>query len=147
MLILDSQIFMEQVLMASEAQDSKVRAKRRENHRKKDVLQTIEKKKKMQITCHRLTVKVNKEATLEVVQVLNIKIRCQCQSSNNSSNNTCLNSSIPQISTHLLKDNKIKILDKTVFHLVIMALEISKLHRFTSSLKSNNLLLKFLLIN
>jgi hypothetical protein len=138
---------MELILVPTEDQDSKVRVKRRENRRRKDVLLTIEKKKKMPITCHRLIAKINKEATLEVVQVLKIKIRCQIKISNNSSNNICLNSSIPQISTHLHKDNKIKILDKTVSHLVIMASEISRLHKFTSLLKSNNLLLKFLLIN
>ena len=115
--------------MVGKVQDNKVKVKRRENRRKKDVLLTIEKKKKMEITCLRLIAKVNKEATLEADQMLNIQIRCQIS---NNSNNTCLNSSIHKISTHLLKDNKIRILDKTVFHLVIMALETSKLHRFTS---------------
>jgi hypothetical protein len=117
--------------MVGKVKDNKAKVKRRESRLKKDVHLIIEKKKKMEMetTCLQLIAKVNKEATLEVVQVLNIKIRCQI---NNSSNNTCPNSLILQISTHLLKDNKIKILDKTVFHLVTMALETSNLHRFIS---------------
>ena len=111
--------------MLGKVQDNRVKVKRRENRLKKDVHLIIEKKKKMEITCLRLIVKVNKEATLEAVQLSNIQIRYQIS---NNSNNTCLNSSIHQISTRFLKDNKI---NKMAFHLVIMALEISKLHKCT----------------
>ena len=120
---------MVQIRMAGKVKDNKVKVKRRESRLKKGVHLIIEKKKKMETTCLQLIAKVNKEATLEVVQEVKIKIRCQI---NSSSNNTCPNSLILQISTHLLKDNKIKILDKTVFHLVTMALETSNLHRFIS---------------
>ena len=112
--------------MVGKVLDNRVKVKRRGNRLKKGVRLIIEKKKKMEITCLRLIAKVNKEATLEADQMLKIQIRCQIS---NNSNNTCLNSSIHQILTHFLKDNKI---NKMVFHLVIMALEISKLHRFIS---------------
>ena len=120
---------MVQIRMAGKVKDNKVKVKKRESRLKKGVHLIIEKKKKMETTCLQLIAKVNKEATLEVVQEVKIKIRCQI---NSSSNNTCPNSLILQISTHLLKDNKIKILEKTVFHLVTMALETSNLHRFIS---------------
>jgi hypothetical protein len=134
--------------MVDLVRDNKVKAKRKENLLKKDELQTIEKNlKKMQIICLQLIAKVNKEAILEVVQELKIKISSLTKTSSNTCLKECLNSLMVLISIHLPKDNKIKTLDNMVFHLVIMVFKVSKLHKFISLLKSNSLSLKFHLIN
>jgi len=141
-------VSMDQVLMVGlkfQVRDSKVKVKRRENLQKKDVPLTIEKKKRTEIICLQLIAKeLNREVTQEVVQGLNIKISSQTSS---NSNNLCLSSSTQQISTHLPKDNKIRTLDKMVFHSVTTALVVNKHHRYISLLKSSSSSLKFHQIN
>lgn len=126
--------------MVTQDRDSKVRARRKENHLRKEELPTIEKnQKKMQIICLQLIARVIKEAIPGVDLELIIKISSRIR----ISNNTCHSSLMQQISTHLLSNLKIKTLVKTIFHLVITGLEVSKLLKFTLLLRSSNLLPKF----
>lgn len=144
---MDTQVFIIWILdLVLQVSDNNRREKRKENPLKKDVHLTIERnlKKIIKIICHRLTAKVSKEVTQEVVQELNIKISSHSKISN--TNNICLNTSILKISTLLHKDNN-KTLDKTAFHLVTTVLEVNKLHKFTSLLRSSSSLHRFHQIN
>ena len=114
--------------------DNRVRVKRKENHLKKDVLPTIEKNlKRTEIICLQLIAKVIKEVIQEAdppVSRINLQI--------NSNSNTCRSSLMQLILILLPMVNKIRILDKTVFHLVTMVLVDNSLRRFILLLKSSS---------